>query len=270
MSEKTFINTRIGLKYDTYANWAAVASTFKPLKGEVIVFEIPASAGSGLNEPSIIFKIGDGTNFLADLPFASAKAADVNTYALMSASAFENTIKDWIEEYGTDTNTTYKLELEGSVLKFYKHEKDEASGTWTQVGQDIPVGTPGAMHFIAVLDSTAETFAAALAAYKASHTSYVEASGDVMSWKVKEYVYNGSQWQELGDETRYAVKGEIVNSDIAANAAISQTKIDGLVSALNAKAEINDLADIAFSGSVADLIQPNDLEIVFNCGGAPA
>lgn len=62
----------------------------------------------------------------------------------------------------------------------------------------------GAMHFIAVLEG--DTFEAALAAYKAAHTSYKEAAGDIVTWGVKEYVYDGSAWQELGDEGMYALK----------------------------------------------------------------
>jgi len=101
MATKT-INTRIGLKYDSYANWTAKgdwqdgvftpseqgASTydagFKPLQGEVVFYEIPSPKPAGApvaNPPAILFKVGDGTNFLKDLPWGSAIAADVYAWA---------------------------------------------------------------------------------------------------------------------------------------------------------------------------------------------
>lgn len=92
-----------------------------------------------------------------------------------------------------------------TVLRVRDVATTVAAGNTNPVSSDAVAsaiaGLSGAMHFIAVLDSTEETFAAALAAYKAEHTSYVEAAGDVMIWGIKEFVYNGSSWQEIGDET---------------------------------------------------------------------
>lgn len=98
MAYKT-IKTRIGLKYDLYANWyqtgtwsngvftpdasvqTTYASGFTPLKGEVIFFEIPASTHAVVQEPAILFKVGDGQTTLANLPWGSAIAADVYGWA---------------------------------------------------------------------------------------------------------------------------------------------------------------------------------------------
>ena len=46
----TNFNTRIKLKYDTYANWTSTNPIL--LKGELAVVEIPAESGTGLNEPA--------------------------------------------------------------------------------------------------------------------------------------------------------------------------------------------------------------------------
>jgi hypothetical protein len=62
-------------------------------------------------------------------------------------------------------------------------------------------GITGAMHFIAVLNAGAESFEAALAEYTTANPTYVPASGDIMIWKIKEYIFNGSSWQEVGDES---------------------------------------------------------------------
>lgn len=62
------------------------------------------------------------------------------------------------------------------------------------------------------------------------------AKGDVVTYNAKEFVYDGSAWRELGDESSFAVKGSIKNADIASDAAIAQSKIAGLEAALASKA----------------------------------
>lgn len=93
-------------------------------------------------------------------------------------------------------------------------------------------GLSGAMHFEGVKESL-----------PSNTTGY--ASGDVIIVGNKEYVCDGSTWHELGDETIYAVKGSIVNADIAANAAIDQSKIAGLAAALAGKVNTGDIGTMA-------------------------
>ena len=61
--------------------------------------------------------------------------------------------------------------------------------------------------------------------------------GDVILYEEKEFVWNGSTWQLLGDETSYAIKGSITDSDIAEDAEISQSKIANLNIDLNLKVD---------------------------------
>lgn len=83
-------------------------------------------------------------------------------------------------------------------------------------------GLTGAMHFVGVVTSLPTTGTA----------------GDVVIMGTKEYVYanDTDKWVELGDEGTHAIKGEIVNADIKAGAAIDQSKIAGLTDALAGKA----------------------------------
>lgn len=125
-------------------------------------------------------------------------------------------------------------------------------------------GLTGAVHFRGVVASTDD----------------VEnpASGDIVIVGVKEYVYDGSKWNELGDETIYAVKGNIVDADIAANAAIEQSKIAGLGDALDAKYDVSEAEKLegrveAIEGligddSVADQIDAAKAELIGNEGDA--
>lgn len=104
-------------------------------------------------------------------------------------------------------------------------------------------GLSGAVHFIGVKESL-----------PASGNN-----GDICIVGNKEYVYSTSDnnWHELGDETIYAVKGQIKDVDIAADAAIAQSKIAGLTDALAAKANSADLGTMA-SETAADYIKKTD------------
>ena len=88
-------------------------------------------------------------------------------------------------------------------------------------------GLSGAMHFEGTFDALPEA------------NSYD--SGDVVVVENKEYVLvvkeGVKSWEEFGNPSNYAIKGSIVNADIAEGAAIAQSKIAGLTEALDAKAD---------------------------------
>lgn len=104
-------------------------------------------------------------------------------------------------------------------------------------------GLSGAVHFLGV-EETLPTSGA---------------NGDIVIVGNKEYVYSTSdtKWHELGDETIYAVKGEIVDANIKADAAIAQSKIAGLTDALAAKADSADLGTMA-SEAAANYIKKTE------------
>ena len=91
-------------------------------------------------------------------------------------------------------------------------------------------GLSGAMHYVG--ESTTDPSGGT--ATVEGHEDW--ASGDVVTYKAKEYVYDGKNWRELGDESSFAVKGSIVDADIATGANIAQSKIAGLETALASKA----------------------------------
>ena len=93
---------------------------------------------------------------------------------------------------------------------------------------DAVAGLSGAMHFIG--QSTTDPTLPAGPTIEGV-TDY--AAGDVVTFGTKEYVKDkAGAWVLLGDEGSYAVKGAISNTDIAADAAIAQSKIAGLPDAL--------------------------------------
>lgn len=79
------LQTRIALKYDSYDKWTtAPGKNLVLLKGEVGICEIPAVNAASEVAPTVLFKVGDGTKTFEQLPWASAKAADVYRWAKAS------------------------------------------------------------------------------------------------------------------------------------------------------------------------------------------
>ena len=100
MAEK-ILQTRIQLKYDTYANWTANNPVLKA--GEVAVATIATGNTQEVNSvtvPQVLLKVGDGTSTYNALPFTSAKAADVYSWAKKSEAEFTTWVKELISAEG--------------------------------------------------------------------------------------------------------------------------------------------------------------------------
>lgn len=115
----------------------------------------------------------------------------------------------------------------------YNAQTNKAA-TMTDI-QNAVSGLSGAMHYVGESTTDPSTGTATVE----GHEDWV--SGDVVTYQSKEYVYDGENWRELGDESSYAIKGSIVDADIAPNANIAQSKIANLVTDLAAKATPADI-----------------------------
>ena len=82
MAINKILNTRLCLKYDTYANWEA-NKTFIPLVGEVCVCAVDDNNDNKIED--FLLKVGDGSTTWENLPWVSAKAADVHEWAKRSS-----------------------------------------------------------------------------------------------------------------------------------------------------------------------------------------
>ena len=139
----TNFNTRIKLKYDTYANWTSTNPIL--LKGELAVVEVPAESGTGLNEPAYLLKVGDGIKKFAALDWISGKAADVYAWAKAAskptyqASEIQG-LEDFISGEVQDTNTKYQIVKNGN-MGFKLQSKEIGEKDWTDVS-DITLVAP--------------------------------------------------------------------------------------------------------------------------------
>ena len=136
MATTTF-NTRISLKYDTYANWVEKDPVL--LAGELAVVVVPAATGAVAKEPAILFKAGDGSSKFSQLQFAAGLAADVYDWAKAenkpTYSANEITgLSDYISGEIQDTDTQYKLEVDAdNARKFHLYSQAKGTSTWNLV-----------------------------------------------------------------------------------------------------------------------------------------
>lgn len=98
MAEKT-LNTRILLKYDSLTNWEKDLGYLR--KGEVAIATVAtdeevaaASKLTGGQPPQVLIKVGDGIHKFSELPYITAKAGDVYSWAKEKTLKYEALPKD--------------------------------------------------------------------------------------------------------------------------------------------------------------------------------
>lgn len=216
MAEKIF-TTRIQLRADTTANWNAVQDTFKPLAGELIFYK---------NENK--FRIGNGTDFLKDLPFFTECHDSTYWFESSNDKPGHLIVKD--SEGGTklqeivlnDLASASALAAAEEAIEDLEDRLDDLSNiSPLKFAGVLPNGTPSK-------EDNEAGFEEAVAALYGDSTPV---EGDIILLGTIEYVChykNGEkEWLELGDEGQYAIKGAITNDDVDNYAAIDQKKIDG-------------------------------------------
>lgn len=107
MATTKTLQTRIALKYASYADWTnenieGQGANLVLLKGELGICEITATNEQTKDTgiiPTVLFKVGNGTSPFKSLPWASAKAADVYNWAKASDIVLEGKTLKFV---GTD------------------------------------------------------------------------------------------------------------------------------------------------------------------------
>ena len=142
MADKV-LNTRILLKYDSYANWTSNNPVLKA--GEMAiatVANIEANAATGFtNLPNVVIKVGDGATPYNQLKFVSALAADVHgwakeaskpSYTYTEIGGLEDHLKD--VAHGADTDTQYTIvRTDETNYKYELRSKGLNDVEWTKV-----------------------------------------------------------------------------------------------------------------------------------------
>lgn len=231
MATEHTLQTRILLKYDTYANWTTNNPVLK--QGEMAIATIPAGATTTpvmTNLPNIVLKVGDGTSHYNDLKFISALAADVHswakqaekpTYGYSEITGLEDYIKDVANAEIQDTNTTYTIvPVTGSTYKFTLRSK-ELGGAWTDAATiDLSeVGTRlSALETLVGSSSVNDQITEAIEALDAAEVT--AGTGEIIS------AISQSDGR-ISVSKRTLVKGDIPTID--------QAQVNGLAASLAAK-----------------------------------
>lgn len=143
MAERNIMNVLYKLRGDTLSNWSTKNPVLAEREPAIVI--IPADSNSGLNEPAVLLKIGDGTTAFNDLGYLSAIAGDVPAWAKAATKptydADEITgIDTYIETYvneemgiSVDTDTQYTIvAVEGNAYQYKlmsKSKTDEQFAT---------------------------------------------------------------------------------------------------------------------------------------------
>jgi hypothetical protein len=132
------IQTRIALKYDSYANWtntevADQGANLVLLRGELGICEVkatnPQTKDAGII-PTVLFKVGDGETPFKDLPWASAKAADVYAWAKAEDVVVEGKSIKFVgvkDAEGNDKKITFNFATPEEVAAAVKVVADDLS-----------------------------------------------------------------------------------------------------------------------------------------------
>lgn len=236
------LNTRIALKYDSYANW----QEYNPilLKGEIAIAELPVNGnkpGVGepnaegstpaiQNAPNILIKVGDGTNHYNDLKFVSALAADVYSWAKAATkptySAGEITgLKDYIGQQIQDTNTQYRIvAVDGATYSYKLQKKDIGDADYTDVS--------GSLISLTDVDSRLDTLEAAIGENGAVATKIANAIG-ALDYTGK--AADAAKFVTNVTETNGIIEVTTGSIEVADVPELPQSKVTGLETALAGK-----------------------------------
>lgn len=275
MANKT-INSRLTLKYDTYQNWTTANPVL--LKGEACIVEVPASAGAVVQEPAILIKVGDGTTAFTDLPFGSAKAADVYDWAKAatkpSYKADEITgLADYISGEIQDSDTQYQLVKVDDYN--YKLQSKPLGGSWADVaGSTVAIpqyddtalaarvtANEGAITTLngdaAVAGSVAKKIADAIAALDLANT--YESKGSAAQALVDAKAYTDELAAKVGAVSEGKTVVQMIEEAKSA-ATYDDTALKGRVSALEGSDAGKSVRTIANEELAAQLIPENAKE----------
>ena len=259
MAEKT-ISTRIINKNATSSEWST--STLVLKKGEIALAQIISAEGGNYDVPTYAMKIGDGINTFSQLNWLVAPASDVYDWAKKASLAYSDlptaeinnaittainaldsgdtaVAKQFVTTVGvTDGKLSVtrraltandiptlaiskisglQIALDGKVsLSTYNSKMTDIDASIS--GLDGRVGTVEGK-----LDSVTNVMDF-VGAFPTAPTTAQKGDVYVNTTDGKEYVYDGTKWVELGDETRIAQLetkvNDLSNSQLKAGTAI--------------------------------------------------
>ena len=210
------------------------------------------------NNTSLIFNEADGGGAMI------TTATNKGFAGVHDGSNPDQTYATMYVKNAAGNQTLVRIDLDADGKAYYLKNGASASADAELVTKGDIADLEGALHFIGAtnkqVDSEGiptETDAQAIARLL-QEKSHVAEAGDVVIVDDAEYIYDGEDWKELGNESLYATKAALQAEVERAEAA--ENVLDGKIDALE-----ESLADIAYSGNVNDLIQTEGDILVLDC-----
>lgn len=154
------------------------------------------------------------------------------------------------------SKTLVRLDLNADGTAHYLKNGERASADNELVTKEDIKDLEGALKFIGATERAKDSEGQYVETVEEAIDRLLEEkqhepkSGDVVIVDTAEYVYDGEAWKEIGDEGTYATKAEV-------------DALEDRVAEIEAKQD--ELADIAYTGNVNDLVQTAGDVLVLDC-----
>ena len=258
------LNTRIQLKYDSYTNWNTKNPTLKA--GEVAIAYLAPAADTNKPTPDngtypVLFKVGPGA--FNSLPWTSALAADVHTWAKKTEDEFKTWVKGLIEV--TDIDAYSKGEIDGLLSansaadqKYAKDYADglaknyDAAGTAQNLinGLDVTDSAVTGKYVSAVSETDGK-----ISVTRADLPTYTLVSGTAngtVAFNGADVAVKGLGSAAYTDAKAYATAAQGAKADTALQAAdIASGSANGTISVKGSDVAITGLGSAAYTASTA-------------------
>ena len=259
------LNVRIQNKFDTYAEW--VKNDPILLKGEIALTVIPASSNSGLQEPTLVAKIGTtGDKKWSQEQWLSGTSADViaslkgpnPTLPATSVTGLE----DFISGHIADTDTQYQVVAVGTD-GFKLQSKPKTGGDWTDVGTPIKITytlAEGKTNGTVAFNGTeVKVHGLGTAAYTNSNAYDVKGAADGVKTAVIGATGDGASANTIYGAKKYADdKDSVLKSALEAKIGAAKTELIGS----------GDATSTTIKGAVAEANTYTDEQITARVGSA--
>ena len=237
----------INLRVSHLENWAngstssSAIGTLEPLVLTIrdeLFTQLNKINYNDIEEPNQFVTAVSQSNGKISVSRAALKASDIAS-GILNVSQGGTGATSFTRGYALIGNDTSAITTKEIVSTIYSDSTNAlpTAGAVVRYVDNATAGLSGAMHYIG--DATVTITPNSGVNPQIDGYNFSKAQpGDVVLYDAKEFVWTGSYWRLLGDEGSYAVKGSITDADIAEEAAISQSKIDGLIAALANKVNI--------------------------------
>lgn len=223
MATEKIINTRIQLKYDTLANLESSNPVLKA--GEVAIIAIASGNTQTVNSvtaPQCLMKVGDGTSNFKALPYTSALAADVYSWAKKSESEFITWVNQQVTHPTIPDGFTIAVNVtdDDVIVADLKGGKNSVSGSITHAQKGPADGFTGG-----AVAATAEAYGESVTIKVPKLT--VDAYGHVNSASDVEYKVAIPAAQDLSGYATNAALEKVVDGTTPVAKATNADKLDG-------------------------------------------